>query len=244
MFLIFAAMALPAAAEPETLPLEVLDYLLRLPGPAAPQVVDNTVVFTAASSLRRVGIAFADEGFSTVHWMRPLVVNEDPMEIIRMGRRAVPHRDTGISFHVYQIPEGARSVDYRLVINGLWTADPSNPDSRRDSLWGATVSVVSLGQRQPSQDTAAQSSGEGGVSFTFTAEPGQNITVAGSFNNWDPFMYRLQEGPAGTYSARIPLSPGRYQYVFFHRGERFTDPGNNARVFSREGEAASEIVVN
>jgi hypothetical protein len=56
-------------------------------------------------------------------------------------------------------------------------------------------------------------------------------------------MYELREGPAGVYSINIPLPPGRYQYVFFNRGERYVDPYNPHRIYSRDGTAASEIVV-
>jgi 1,4-alpha-glucan branching enzyme len=73
--------------------------------------------------------------------------------------------------------------------------------------------------------------------------PGEKVTVAGSFNGWDPFMYELTENPAGTYSLCIPLPPGKYQYIFFHRGERWLDPYNPNRVYSRDGMPASEIVI-
>jgi hypothetical protein len=67
--------------------------------------------------------------------------------------------------------------------------------------------------------------------------------VAGSFNGWDPFMYELVESPAGTYSLCLPLPPGKYQYSFFHRGERWLDPYNPSRVYSHDGIPVSEIVI-
>jgi hypothetical protein len=56
-------------------------------------------------------------------------------------------------------------------------------------------------------------------------------------------MYELKEGPAGTYTINIPLPPGRYQYVFFHRGQRYLDPNNTSRVYSKDGRAANEIII-
>jgi hypothetical protein len=56
-------------------------------------------------------------------------------------------------------------------------------------------------------------------------------------------MYELIEYPAGNYSLAIPLPPGTYQYVFFHRGERYLDPYNFRRAYTREGNAASEAVI-
>ena len=242
LLLILAAGFSHAAAEAESsLPIEVLGRLLAFSEPGPPEIMDNMVIFTASSSLRRVGIAFADEGFSRVHWFRPLLVSEDPLERIRRGRRASPHRDSGIAFHIHEIPDGISTIEYRMIINGLWTTDPANPNTRRDGVSGSTLSVLSVPQRQ--QPNNPLSGRPGGLNFVFRGPPGETVTVAGSFNNWDPFMYELREGPPGTYSIHIPLPPGRHQYVFFLRGERFPDPYNPIRVFSREGKVASEILV-
>jgi hypothetical protein len=56
-------------------------------------------------------------------------------------------------------------------------------------------------------------------------------------------MFELKEGPAGVYSITIPLPSGSYQYVFFHRGRRYSDPNNPRRVYARDGSAASVIDV-
>ena len=241
MLLLLSAGLSHAAAETEAVTSrEVLSYLLGLYRPAPPEIIDDVVVFTASSSLRRVGIAFANEGFARVHWFRPLMVTEDPLERIRRGRRAVPYRPADIAFHVHEIPPGASRIEYRLIINGLWTTDPSNPHTSRDGISGSTVSVLSVPQRAQHPGPSVR---QGGLHLVFSAPPGETVTVAGTFNNWDPFMYELREGPPGIYSIHIPLPPGRYQYVFFHRGRRVADPLNPARVFSREGEVASEILV-
>ena len=241
LLFVFATGHFLAAADAEAIEsLEVLGFLLGLSAPAPPAIIDNMVVFTASSSLRRVGIAFADEGFSQVHWFRPLMVSEDPLERIRRGRRESPYRDSGIAFHVREIPRGISQIEYRLVINGLWTTDPSNPNTRRDGVSGPTLSVLPIPQMPQQVHHTLRADG---LHLVFTGPPGEMVTVAGSFNNWDPFMFVLREGPPGTYSIHIPLPPGRHQYVFFHRGERVLDPLNPVRVFSREGLVASEIVI-
>jgi len=241
LLLLFGAALSHAIAETDTIDShEVLAFLLGLSAPEPPQIIDNMLVFTACSSLRRVGIAFADEGFSRVHWFRPLMVADDPLARIRL-RRAPAHRDSGIAFHAREIPDGATHIEYRLIVNGLWTTDPANPNTRRDGISGSTMSVVSI-PRRPQTNHPLRGQFDG-LHFVFRGPPGETVTVAGSFNAWDPFMYELREGPPGTYSIQIPLPPGRHQYVFFHRGERVLDPYNPARVFSREGLAASEVVI-
>jgi hypothetical protein len=137
------------------------------------------------------------------------------------------------------MPENMQELEYRLIIDGLWTTDPANSLSRKDRASGLLYSIVPLPPRDnvPGPLKGPPES----LTFSFRGPPGETITVAGSFNGWDPFMYELAEGPAGTYTLTLPLPPGTYQYIFFHRGERFLDPYNSRRAYSREGKAVSEI---
>jgi hypothetical protein len=222
---------------------QVIDRLLTLPGPGAPVVFEDFVIFTASSGLRRVGVAFAEENFSKVYWYRQLLVPQDPLGApIPKGQKVPdPYIDSGIQFHVYQIPEYINELEYRIIINGLWTIDPENPRIRKDPASGLSWSVLSIPPRR-SYPNPLKGLPEG-LSFLFNGPPGETVTIAGNFNGWDPFMYELREGPSGVYTINIPLPPGIYQYVFFHRGQRYVDPYNPRRIYSRDGSAASEIVV-
>ena len=221
---------------------EVVNQLLSIHSPSAPVIVENYVIFTADSALRRVGVAFAHENFANVYWFRPLIIPQDRLNnqfdpLISSGT----YMNSGIQFHVYQIPVNLRELEYRLVVNGLWTIDPFNPQSRRDPVSGLSMSVLSLPYRGVTPNPL--NGLPEGLNFSFRGPPGEIVTVAGSFNGWDPFMYQLREYPEGVYSITIPLPPGTYQYVFYHRGQRYVDPYNPRRIYTREGSAASEIVV-
>jgi hypothetical protein len=220
------------------------DRLLSLQGPGAPVIYENSVIFTAEAGLRRVGIAFSHEGFSKVHWYRHLLVpQDDPNNApIPPGKKVPdPFKHSGVQFYIYQVPETINELEYRIITNGLWTTDPANSRYRRDPVSGLNLSVLSIPPRfirpDPLKGLPA------GLNFTFTADPGETVTVGGTFNNWDPFMYELQEGPAGIYSINIPLPPGTYQYVFFYRGQRYTDQNNPQRVYAKDRSAASVITV-
>jgi hypothetical protein len=222
---------------------QFIDRLLSLDGPGAPEFYEDAVLFTAPSSHRRVGIAFAHEGFARVYWFRKLLIPQDPAAApIPPGRKQPdPYRDSGFLFYIHQVPENIRELEYRLIIDGLWTIDPANAVSRKDDVSGLAYSVISI---PAAEKTPGPLKGPpGSLNFSFKGPPGELVTVAGSFNGWDPFMYELKEGPAGFYSLTLPLPSGRYQYVFFHRGERFLDPYNFKRVYSKDGKAASEIVI-
>jgi len=221
---------------------EVVNQLLSIHRPAAPVIVDDYVIFTADSGLRRVGVAFAHENFANVYWFRQLTIPQDRLSV--QWDVVIPpdtYMNSAIQFHVYQIPKNLRELEYRLVVNGLWTVDPLNPQTRRDPVSGLSLSVLSLPYR-PITPNPLNGLPEG-LSFSFKGPPGEIVTVAGDFNGWDPFMYELREYPAGVYSLTLPLPPGTYQYVFYHRGQRYVDPYNPTRIYARDGSAASQIVV-
>jgi len=220
-----------------------IDRLLRLQQPEKPQVVEDAVIFTASSSYRRVGIAFAHEGFGKVYWFQRLMVsNENAGPWIKDRPPADLHRDSGLLFYVYTIPEDfTGNLEYRLIIDGLWVRDPLNPDYRTDPASGIVRSVVAIPYIKRAD--FPNRGPKGTLSFTYYAPPGESVTVAGSFNNWDPFMYELRETSPGYYTLSLPLPPGTYQYAFFYRGERRLDPNNPRRVYSREGKAANEAAV-
>ena len=218
---------------------QFIDRLLSLGKPGAPVIFQDAVIFTAPSTHRRVGISFGHEGFSKVYWFRKLVVPRDPMEIAASRNKKIdPYVDTGILFHAQEIPDGYREMDYRLVIDGLWTVDPLNPQGVIGQ-GGLLQSRVSLPPRPPVTTFDLPT----GLSINYTASPGQLITVAGSFNGWDPFMYEMKETRQGYYTFTLALPPGTYQYVLFHQGERFLDPLNPHISYTKEGKTASEAII-
>ncbi|QQO09562.1 glycogen-binding domain-containing protein [Breznakiella homolactica] len=225
---------------------QFIDHLLSISGPKAPEIYEDAVIFTVPSSYRRVGITFAHEGFSKIYWFRNLMVSG---EIPQSGNTETPPKppritevDSGFLFHVFNFPEGLSQLEYRLIINGLWTTDPMNPRTKLDSGTGLTLSVLELPALRKVDSIFDAPPGH--LRFIYSAPSGEAVTVAGSFNGWDPFMYELRETSPGYYTLTLPVPPGTYQYVFFHRGRRVPDPGNPNTVFTREGTAASEIRVN
>ncbi|MDR2542965.1 MAG: glycogen-binding domain-containing protein [Treponema sp.] len=243
LFIVIVSFSFTAANSEDWESNELINLLLSLQRPSEPAIHENFVIFTADSGLRRVGIAFAHEFFGKTYWFRPLHIPQDYFNPILLPGEKTPseYKDSGIQFHVYRIPDHMRELEYRLIINGLWTTDPANPLSRRDPASGLTMSLLHIPPRtiRPNPLNGLPE----GLVFQFWGPSGETVTVAGSFNGWDPFMYELREGPAGVYSVTIPLPPGTYQYVFFNRGRRFTDPYNPDRIYTRDGNAANVIVV-
>ena len=150
-----------------------------------------------------------------------------------------PNIDSGIMFHAAPIPGNLKNMDYRMIIDGLWTTDPLNPLTVTSPA-GILESRFPLPEKPK---TAAAAPDPGTYIFSYRTLPGMTITVSGSFNNWDPFMYELRETSPGFYTLSLPLLPGRFQYAFFHRGELIPDPANPRSTYSREGRIVSEAIV-
>jgi hypothetical protein len=227
---------------------QFIDHLLSLPGAGIPEVFEDGVIFTAPSNhYGTVGISFAYEDFSRIYWFRRLVIPQDTAQLNpeEIKKNPPAYKDSGLLFYVHTIPKekNLAALDYRLIIDGLWTRDPLNPQSRFDAASGLVLSTVKLPpiKRAPS----AVDNPPGTLYFSFEGSPGESITVAGTFNGWDPFMYELKEEPRnpGHYSLTLPLPKGVYQYVFYHRGKRILDPNNTLNVYTKDGMAASEAAV-
>lgn len=231
-----------------------IDHLLSIKSPGTPELFEDGVIFTFPSTSRRVGIAFAHEGFKTVHWFKKLMKSrslenetaETQNRDQEKNNTTSVYTDSGILFYVYEFPEGIKELNYRLIIDGLWTTDPNNPIYKMDQSTGLVHSVVILPDNYPvdiEKRPILYSAPAGNLRFTFDGDPGKTVTVAGTFNNWDPFMYELREMRPGHYELILPLSPGTYRYVFFYQGDQVLDPHNPRKVYTKEGRAVSEAVV-
>jgi hypothetical protein len=228
--------------------VSLVDYLISIKSPGAPEIFEDAVVFTAPSSYKRVGVAFAHESFSQIHWFIKLLVPINETATFDPESKIPPEmlRDSGILFYAYTQRNDQKNppeteLAYRLIVDGLWVADPLNPRKRYDFDAGAELSVT----QAPviSRSDLVNGKTEGILALSYRAQSGETICVAGDFNGWDPFMYKLKEISPGNYSLRLPLPPGKWRYTLFHRGRRVLDPSNLDRVYARDGMIANVITI-
>jgi hypothetical protein len=221
---------------------EFTEHFSRIKKADKPEIVEDGVLFTAPSSYRSVGIAFAHENFARVYWFRKFLSLADQGPPPESGRQPPPvYEDSGILFFAYTPPENIRTLEYRLIINGLWTVDPFNPLFREDAKSGIYHSLVTLPERKRAPTVFDGPSGS--LDFHFTAPPGETVTVAGDFNGWDPFLHQLAETAPGRYRLTLPLPAGTWHYVFYYRGARLTDPNNRNTVYDKYGNPVSSAVL-
>jgi hypothetical protein len=91
-----------------------------------------------------------------------------------------------------------------------------------------------------------KTAGSGGkrVQFQVTAEPGSDVFVAGSFNNWDATQYRMRDNPgSGHCKTSVVLPAGRHEYKFVVNGTWCNDPDCLESVPNMSGSMNSVLTV-
>ncbi|MDR1362620.1 MAG: isoamylase [Spirochaetaceae bacterium] len=224
---------------------EFIDKLLSITSPQEPQVFEDSVIFTASSAYKKVGIAFSHEGFAKIYPFKKLLVPIDdaPYFDEKSNKEVERLRDSGLLFFVYTVPQSLKGIEYRLVFDGLWSSDPYNPFRKFNVNTGIEHSIAPV----PARPELAQNDDEpfDGVVFSYRSESsGEHITVAGDFNSWDPFMYELKETRRGLYTLAVPLPPGTWRYIYYRNGQKLINYSNTSREYAKDGSAVNVAVVN
>ena len=137
-----------------------------------------------------------------------------------------------------EIPPGTR---YRIVVDGVWQADPANP--HRISVSGTPYSVVNYTviPRPPAINPDVDT--DGTTTFRFRHDPGRAIYLVGEFNTWNPFLHRMRESTGGWYTLTLKLLPGRHYYYYTLGGRRILDPRNTETATNGNGVSVSTFIV-
>lgn len=209
---------------------ENIDLILRAGGltsSGAPVLIGNEVLLSyefeheiREGAIHAVQAAFSHEQFGTLHTFR--------------------RNQNGI--FVLSIPKSwdIEEITYRLVVDGIWTTDPANPDTVADP-WGVPMSRFSLPAIPSMTTTSPAMLGDGTVEFALVTKGGQSITIVGSFNGWDPYMTRMEEISSGVYKRRLHLPPGEHLYYFMVNGLRLPDPRNERQRLHGDGLVMSVV---
>jgi hypothetical protein len=188
--------------------------MMRITVPQNPFLVGDVLVLSAQpEAARSVGARFDFVG------ARP--GQQEHFTVLRPFAR----NENGIFVLDVPVPEGVTRVRYRLVVDGLWMADPNAQDQEIDEL-GNTISLYTL-DREPFRPTVNPKAEEGGrIGFVFKGEAGMRVSLAGDFNNWDPFVDSLTETEPGVYRISLRVGRGPHFYYFFSAGRKILDRFN------------------
>ena len=82
------------------------------------------------------------------------------------------------------------------------------------------------------------------IAFQLTAAPGSKVSVAGTFNNWDPGKNPMKNNPEnGHYKTVIAVPLGKHEYKFVVNGDWQVDPKCSEWVPNCHGSLNSVITV-
>lgn len=202
-----------------------------------PVVSGKYIVFTTYGKARHAGIAFEYEHYTKTYSFKRIVRKNE------LGERQKDEFGKpveSILFYIAEVPPGMTEIRYRMVIDGLWTTDPLNTITVYDYANGMNISVVPVEYYEIFQ---TQNVNRGQVRFTYSGMPGKTIRLAGSFNNWDPFMYEMEEISPGKYELLLPLPAGTWHYAYFEGSTQVPDNTNSQRVYTKDGRVASVVTV-
>jgi hypothetical protein len=208
----------------ESLPLHLDLAGMRSAQP--PHVLEGSLVLSVSGPFRHVAAAFANEGFAKLH----------PYEVNRQG----------VFVLAFPIPlKRAEPLEYRIVVDGVWTVDPSNPERRTDPSTGLQLSIARVPLLSDLHLGSYKLLDEDGkvARFLFRGASGESVTVCGDFDNWDPFIHALSETTPGIYQLDLPLPPGRHYYAFVYRGQPLSDPLNPLKAATADGREVSVLDV-
>ena len=90
----------------------------------------------------------------------------------------------------------------------------------------------------------ADPGGKKKVKISFEAEPGKEISVAGTFNKWQSGMTKLKRNKSGSYTVTLQLPAGRYEYKFIVDGKWCMDPQNPEAVPNDCGSMNNVLIVS
>ena len=201
-----------------------------------PLLKGNSVIFTAKPDARFVGIAFDFENFREIHSFSLKKVYDIDGEV-----------SNSFFFYILDLPKNIDDIEYRLVVDGLWTTDPLNKNTVYKQSAGVMFSKLALNRvHEPETEirkSDSSSSSNGVVHFVYKGKSGQHIRLGGTFTNWDSWIYELTETSPGVYQIDIPLPPGTYYYAFYNGVSAMVDVSNPERGYTAEGKVASVITV-
>lgn len=235
LFLLSAALFCSAAFADTTvraLPIDDADFATiaaTISEVSAPYVKDDYIIFTQRKGPRYVGIAFDFENFREIHQFKIKNKRNDAYEI-----------EDSLFFYILKLPKSVQSVNYRLVVDGLWTLDPLNEKCEFNTKSGLVLSQVNARRTIPA---VTEKLDNGKVRFTYSGKPGEQVRLGASFTNWDSWIYELKEITPGQYQLDLPLPPGTYQYAFYIGMKSYPDKTNPERCYTADGKEASVLVV-
>ena len=122
---------------------------------------------------------------------------------------------------------------YKFVVDNRWTADPK----------GEKAAQLDDGFGDVSSGLVVAAEGSGTHTFTYAPSAGKSpaaVDVAGDFNGWSTTLNPMTKNPDGTFTAAVPVTPGKHQYKFVVDGNWTPDPKADPQAGRRRRQRRQE----
>ena len=232
VFAFLTACATSLSAKEKVAAPDTYEYdltLTEISGVRAPYISNNYVVFTAPVTSNSIGIAFDFEEFRQIHYFK-----------LRKNYGYEGDVTSSYYFYILEIPKKLPRIAYRVIIDGLWTNDPQNPNTIQNKTENYSLSYIDL---PPAEIEVTEKLDNGMTHFVCHTQSGQKIRLGGTFTNWDSWIYEMKETVPGKYEIDIPLHPGTYYYSYYNGISAFLDETNPSRGYSTDGRIVSCITI-
>ncbi len=221
-----------ASSNVRAMPIDPSDYsdiACSISDVSAPYVKGDYIIFTQKKGPRYIGIAFDFENFREIHPFQIKVKRNNEYEV-----------EDSLFFYILKLPKTVQAVNYRLVVDGLWTTDPMNDNKEFNAKSGLVLSQINARRNIPAVTEKLEN---GKIRFVYRGQSGQQVRLGASFTNWDSWIYELTEVRPGQYQIDLPLPPGRYEYAYYIGMKSYPDTTNPSRCYTPDGKEASLLDV-
>jgi 1,4-alpha-glucan branching enzyme len=81
-------------------------------------------------------------------------------------------------------------------------------------------------RRKMGQKTKKSNGAGRRIEFRVEVLSAQNVSLAGSFNDWQPDAHPMDKDETGLWKRTLLLAPGQYEYRIYADGQWLNDPNN------------------
>ena len=131
-------------------------------------------------------------------------------------------------------PLQAAAAALLLVAGAGWMAQ---------RLGGANAAAPTpVGASMPPVTDASAGNGRRPVQFVFVSTDARQVSLVGSFNDWDVTATPLELTQNGMWSVEVPLEPGRHVYSFVVDGQQWVPDSTAPRAPADEMGISNSII--
>lgn len=131
---------------------------------------------------------------------------------------------------------------YKILVDGIWQQDPYNPHWEFNRH-GEKVSILTVPRKLLTYPNNPIKIGPNRYKFWFKAPDAQRVSIAGSFNHYNPWEGIMKKDRNNIWTIEIQVFPGTHYYCFVADGVWKTDPTITTKAYNEFNRNFSKVVI-